>query len=88
MLSTASFAVRGGSAVAFLVYGSLNAREYFVNSNGVVVSVVCYYTPVGKNGPSTLALVLLAYIVKLVMLPSGRAIAFGIAAFASVQENS
>jgi hypothetical protein len=32
--------------VAFLAYGSLNAREYIVNLNRVAVSSVCYYTSV------------------------------------------
>ena len=68
LLSTASFAVRGGSAVTFLAYGSLNAREYIVNFNGVVVSAVCYYTLVLKNGHSTLAPVLVNSVVRSVML--------------------
>lgn len=35
--------------VAFLAYGSLNAREYIVNLNGVAVSSVCYYTSVSNE---------------------------------------
>ena len=35
--------------VAFLAYGSLNAREYIVNLNGVAVSSVCYNTSVSNE---------------------------------------